>query len=446
MAGIKNFFQNKNMDPSKSGLFTLVIRVLSALLQFPAIILLNKAWSSEQMGIWLLVSSLSQVILTIADFGLGQSLRLSFSRSKKLANTPAGMETVNAGVSLSLILVSVLAIIFIFFTSLFNLENIFIITNQELKNNFKPLFITFIVLNIISVPNVIISQLYFAFHEAEKTAMYDFLRAIVIFSLATSATSQNFDFVFLLIAASAAISRIIQTLTFYRKRKWKFIFVPVKKAIVIIKPYLIKSVEFWVLATLAMIQVALMPWLIARVVSVSQLGEFSLLIQLTGILLTFHLSYFMPLQSRYSDVTILEARFYLKRSLKITTFSMPILLLMSFLALPVLEKIINKTTVFEPKVLVFFGIWGFLWAIINTTSIMLNGFGKIRIQILGLLIAGLLPYIAFHLKMMTNLDSLFIFIMLGVFLLSISNFVSTQRLLKSDNNFGETFFRKINKL
>jgi O-antigen/teichoic acid export membrane protein len=431
VSSIIGLFQNKTKNPSKSGFVLLVFRLLSSLLQFPAIVLLTRAWSSEQMGVWLLVSSLGQVILTVADFGLGQSLRLAFAKSRQLSETVDGEKTINSALSVSLIICSIFFTLFFVAFLIFAPQNLFVITNSLLKAEVNVIFIVFIGLNIISVPSMIIIQLYFAFHEPEKTVMYDFIRAIVLFILAILATTDNFILIFLLIPALSVFTRFIQTINFYKTRGWIFSFISTKKALTIIRPYLAKSLEFWMLATLAVIQVALLPWLIAKVASVSQLGEFSLLIQIVGFLLALHLSFFMPLQSIYSSATLEKAKNHFTRSLKISVLAMPIIFIVILLFLPVLVNLIGKNINFDTVTLVFFGIWSFCWTVINTISIMLNGFGKIKIQIIGLVVSVITPYVALSAGWVRNLDVLFQLIISGVSIIIILNALAAIRILRT---------------
>ena len=429
MVTIKNLLRNNTNSPQKSGLVLVVFRLLSSLLQFPAIILLTKSWSREQMGVWLLINSFSQVILVIADFGLGQSLRLAFAKSKEL--TKNGELLANSALSFSVILSIILLGIFLLILLVLNPLNLFTITDQVFRNQLNLIFALFIGCTIISAPSLIIVQLSFAFHEPQKTVIYDLMRTIILFSASMYAKMDNFLFIVCIVAIFSLITRIFQYINFFSIRNWRFRYIEFKQAFKIVQPYFVKSIEFWILAIIASIQVSLLPWLIAQVVSVSELGKVAILIQILGFLLTLHLAFYTPIQSVYSNANFLMASSYIKKSLISTIIVSPIAFILIFLLLPLITHLTGKHVIFDLNILLFFAFWGFLWLLINTSSIMLNGIGEIRIQILGLALCASIPYLSIIFGWVTNLFSLFQIIILGLLCLFTINMVFIKQSLIS---------------
>ena len=174
-------FNNLTKNSIKSSVILVIFKLLSAILQFPAIVLLTKAWSSEQMGVWLLLISLSQIILITADIGLGQSLRLAFAKSDQFTKTNEGERVLNSGVSILIILSIIFLSVFVFIFSIYKPDLLFSISNAALKTNINIGFIFFIGLTLTNIPITLITQLYFAFYEPEKMVYYDLLRTIILF-------------------------------------------------------------------------------------------------------------------------------------------------------------------------------------------------------------------------------------------------------------------------
>jgi O-antigen/teichoic acid export membrane protein len=72
------------IESLNSGKSLVVFKVISAGLQFGGLLLLQRSWTTEKLGIWVLLFSLGNFILVISDFGLGQALRLHFSKADGL--------------------------------------------------------------------------------------------------------------------------------------------------------------------------------------------------------------------------------------------------------------------------------------------------------------------------------------------------------------------------
>ena len=431
MLGSVKALNNLTKNSIKSSVILVIFKLFSAILQFPAIILLTKAWSSEQMGVWLLLISLSQIMLITADIGLGQSLRLAFAKSDQLTKTNEGERVLNSGVSILIILSIIFLSVFVFIFSMYKPDSLFSVSNAALKTNINIGFIFFIGLTLTNIPITLITQLYFAFYEPEKTVYYDLLRTIILFIASILANSNNFLIVIIIYALFTTITRLIQFIKFYSSKNWTFKFIHIKTSWSIINPFFYKGVEFWILSIVSSLQISCFSWMIARVMPVTELGNLTLLIQITGFLLVLHVSYFLPLQSRYSIASYREAKSYLMYSLAMTIIIIPIMNIFIFEFLPLINKITSKNIEYNFNIILCFAIWSILWTLINTFSIMLNGFGKIKSQILGLLIAFLISNLSIVFNWSKDIFDLFYFIILGLLILLFINLYSIFNLLKS---------------
>lgn len=426
-------------NPIKSGVIIVVFKLVSAILQFPAILFLTKSWTSEQMGVWLLLTSLGQIILITADMGLGQSLRLTFAKLDKFTKTNEGEKLLNSAISFLLVISGVFLGVFLVVFSIYQPEFLFTVVDKTLRSQINIVFVLFVGLNLISVPSMIIVQLYFAFHEPEKTVYYDFLRTIALFLLSILANSHNFLSIILVYCIFNTLTRLLQFFKFYISKKWVFTFTNFRQSFNNIRPYTIKSIEFWILSIAASIQISLFPWLIAQVMPASELGKLALIIQMMVFLLILHVSFFMPLQSKYTVASYYDVTKYLKNSYALTFVVTLVINTIFILIFPILAKFFGKIADFNQIITYFFAFWSLLWALINTSSIMLNGFGEIKPQIFGLVLSISIPYISIFFKWSKDIYTLFPFIIFGLVLLLLIELLSISNLLKALKYRSETW-------
>jgi O-antigen/teichoic acid export membrane protein len=232
-----------------------VLRIVSASLMFFALMLLEKSWTSEKLGIWILLFSLSNFIFVVSDFGLGQALRLYFARISSSKNDNDLQNTLNAAILFLFIIFLSLILGFVVYIVAFGTPTIIKTNDIFLQDKLNIVFLIFVILIFLCVPLQLINHMNYAFHEPSIVALYDFIRVLVIFILSLFANNKNFLVVVLLIGLSFLFTRIVQFFRFFNKRKWLFQMTSVKKIWQIVSLHIKKSLEFWVLGILYALQV-----------------------------------------------------------------------------------------------------------------------------------------------------------------------------------------------
>ena len=281
----------------------------------------------------------------------------------------------------------------------------------------------------ITIPTILIGQMFYAFFEPEKIVLFDLIRGFLLVLISLFARFLDFTFVMFLLFFANFISRFGYSILFYRIRGWKFKFIRPKIIWIYIQPIIIKSLEFWVLAILAVLQGGLMPWMIAKASSLIEVSRTGLILQIFTFILVLQLSFLLPIQSRYTlELAIWSRKVYL-RSLFLISCIVPIFSILIYLFLPILELILKKKLFLSLENYFLIIIWLLLWSLINATSVLLNGFGQIKVQIVGLVISQAIAVLPIIFIEKSGLFLLMIFINSGLFIFLVISMMAASKII-----------------
>lgn len=171
----KQLFQNYNnlfIDRGRTriiralltGSTTLVVKGMSTLAGFIAIPLTAKYLETERFGLWLILSSLLSWI-SIADFGLANSLTNALATADANEDRQIAKEFVSSAFYLMLLIALILFIVFLILYPSISWERVFNINSMLAKQEVGVSIFVCWILFIIRLPLSIPSRIYAAYQE-----------------------------------------------------------------------------------------------------------------------------------------------------------------------------------------------------------------------------------------------------------------------------------------
>lgn len=379
--------------------------------------LLARTLEPNTFGIWVVLYTIYSLVPSL-DFGLGQSLRL------KLANLNAsGSQGVLEQQLFSSVLFMLIAWGLIFAGIIIVVLNLILVLNL----NLKIALMFFSVICGISVALSLGTQVFYSYEEGFERGILDMIQAVIlvvaIWGVSGSANLETIVYVFFGMTSLISMGSLVW---FIKRRGWVIKIPQISDSIIALQYLGRSSLWFWLLSVFAVGILNTSPLFIASMTNLEQVGHFSILQRLFGMLVTVHLAWLAPFQSAYTRAIALKEWSWLRatwiRSSRLTAIWMATVTVALMFTYQNLVLLWTGKIFYEPALVAIFSIWVYVWTWINVNSVVLNGIGILKPQVIFLGI-GFLIYVSLGIFLvpLLGVSGILVASLIGILPLSILN-------------------------
>ncbi|WP_151736550.1 lipopolysaccharide biosynthesis protein ['Paenibacillus yunnanensis' Narsing Rao et al. 2020] len=438
------FKGNRLLMGSFSMLLSQFVTIASNML---VITILGRKLNDEMFGLWSVLSSFI-VMFASLDFGLGQSLRNKLTFFSATKNDSKEEERYFFSVFFILCIVSFLGIILAFvLVSIFPWQNIFNISENYLLKNIKLIMLVVIGNLMFNIPFGLHSSTLLAYQETHWRSLMETCQSLLLaIVIIISLSFEHISFLFLVSSYFITMTciLIIRTMVFVKLRGWKVRLVKLSLVIRIFNDLKKVSYNFWLQGISSVLIFSTGSLIIGKVTGLAEAGDFSIIQKLFVLLISVQSTLLTPLWSAYTQASATGNLVWIKRTFKVinilTLFifgfggSVFVVFHNVFLNLWVGKEIHNLPLV------VSLSIWALIYALINSTSALLNGMNRIKRQSLMFMVAAIINLpLCFYLGNYYGAFGVSFGSVLAITPILISNIIEIRYMMKSSNNSKGNF-------
>ncbi|BAY97937.1 hypothetical protein NIES37_18850 [Tolypothrix tenuis PCC 7101] len=393
----KQLFQNYNnlfIDRGRTriiralltGSTTLVVKGMSTLAGFIAIPLTAKYLETERFGLWLILSSLLSWI-SIADFGLANSLTNALATADANEDRQIAKEFVSSAFYLMLLIASILLIVFLILYPSISWERVFninsILAKQEVGVSIFVCWILFIIRLPLSIP----SRIYAAYQEGYWYQIWGaFSSFLSIISIITAIyIHANLPWLIVASFGTLLIGDIFSGIhLFCFKRKWlapkyeNFNGLQCK--------WLLKTgFQFWIaqISAILIFQTDLI--IVAQLFGASSVASYGITLKLFSLILYISSSFIISLWPAYSEALAKGDYAWIKNTFKMSIYisfiwSIFVGILLVIFSPQLISLLVNKEAIPHISLLLAMLFTTVLNCIAQCVAMLVNGLGELKLQ------------------------------------------------------------------
>lgn len=375
------------------GSFALIISTgLALLVGIVMTGVLARYFSAEEFGLWSILISLNGILLSGFDFGFGNALRnkmaqlytYRFDEESKTYFFSIFYWFVFSAILLTLIFYSVKP--FIPWGILFKTTNYVIVENgASLLILGSSIFALNIAFNLYTAG-------FFSYQESHWNAVLNVVSkiALLAFTLLFVVLLQSFFIINLMTFLVTLFSSVIAFIIFLTVRKWQFVIIPFRTAWVKVKDLWLKSAQFALLQIFSTFLLMADVFVVSSISGLDTVGEYFLVKRIYLVLASFHFAILLPVWSAYTESIesgeIIWARKTLKKTTLYTVMIFTAGIVIVCFAGNDLIYLWTGIEIINRDLLIWLGIWGFVYGWCNCFSVFLNATGNLKYQVI---LAGL---------------------------------------------------------
>jgi O-antigen/teichoic acid export membrane protein len=348
--------------------------------------LLARTLEPSAFGLWALLYTVYNLVPSL-DLGLGQALRLKLAE----LNARGGHDQLEQQ-----LFSSVLIALILWGLALAGIAAVVVSLLPGWDIGLKTLVVFFAVVCGLTTALNLGTQVFYAYEEGFERGIADVIQALVLAGAVWSAAgSRNFERVTYTFFSAAALVGGGILLWFVQRRGWAIKLPRVPEIVTTLQMLWRSSLWFWLLGLFAigLLNTALL--FVAGLGNLEQVGHFTILQRLFMLLITLHLAWLAPLQSAYTRAASLEDWAWVGktwlRSVNLTLVGVGAASIILVIAHHDLVLLWTGKSLYEPLLVLMLAVWACVWAWVNANSVVLNGIGILKPQVM-LLGMGLLFY------------------------------------------------------
>ena len=396
MRFIKKLFHNTSIDVrgrmrvrrvGLTGITTLLVKGISTTAELISIPLIAKYLGTERFGLWLILNTFLSWI-SIADFGLANSLTNVLAIADGKENNKAAKEAVSSAFCLMIIVMFVLTALFSIAYPLVPWEMVFNISSKLAKEEVGTAVIICFILFVIRLPLSITGRIYVAYQEGYFYQLWSGLSRVlsIIFSIFAIYLKASLP---LLIATYFGIVLLGDVFAgihlFYFKRQW--LIPDIKYFIWIKSKWLFKTgFQFWIaqISAIFIFQTDLI--IVAKLFGASTVASYGVILKLFALIGLVQSAFVGPLWPAYTEALSRKDYCWIIKIFKKSVYISFIfsLIIGSFIVMfspIIISSWFNKEyVIIENSLLLAMLFTSILNSIAQCIGILVNGLGKIRLQ------------------------------------------------------------------
>lgn len=430
--------RTKNYLKQLKGSF--VFKLLAMLASFLLIPIMIHYLGSEQYGVWsTLLSIVSWIVLF--DLGIGNGLRNKVTESLAKDNILDAQKYISTsyvligGITLFILIIFLLISNFIPWQDIFNTK---ILSTSELKN-IVNITLGIILLNFwLSLINQVLNGLQRSAINVINQFISSLLSLILIFLLSKFSETSLISLA-LLYGFSLIISNLVISIWFYKNNK------NLMPKIMLFNKKFVRSItslgaNFFIIQIAVIMLFTTDKILITQLFGPAYVAEYDVVFKLFSAMIIAHGVIIAPLWSAYSDAfhrnDFLWIKQMLKKQLKIYMGFIVVTLLLIVSSPIIIHLWIGKDFELNNFLVIVIGIFSLISIWSNIFSHLLNGMGKMKIQLFTSLIALMvnIPLSIMMVKLVNmRIDGIVIGTIISLSLFAIAGPIQTYYILKEKN-------------
>ncbi len=430
---------NRTRQVLWGSLAMLAARVFGMLGGFLVIGILTRQLSSEGFALWSVLGSLA-FFASAFDVGLGQGLRNRLASLSAEQGEDSEQEQKKQFFSTFWFLSGISAVLLVIFlvvgsvlpwTSLLNTGNHF--SETAVRDSV-------FVIAVLSLANIVFSiasNALFAYQQAQLKAVMDAVQ--VVFNIVLVYLATRTGNVFTVIHVYYLVPALLAALTFVVFlvwKKWSMQYIGLKTAVQNIRGILGSSLQFWLMSLFAIVLFNMDPALLSAAGAFDQVDEFSIVQKVFLLLIGVHFAVMTPMWSAYTQAQAQKdwtwIRSSLKKSLVITGGLYVVGGTFFMLIYRWLIHWWTGMSITDSVFVLLMLLWSAVYAFINCFSVLLNGLGIVRVQVIMMTISvGLHLLLCTYGTWLWGMRGFMVGAIVSILPMLVSNFIQVTMLLRN---------------
>jgi O-antigen/teichoic acid export membrane protein len=350
--------------------------------------LLARYFTSEEFGLWSMLTSLNGILLGGFDFGFGNALRNRMSQVYSCGDGDEGKIYFFSIFYFFIVVSTVLTLTFYLVMPLVPWQTVFKSTNAVIIKSGSSLMILGASILTFGIAFNVYTAGFFSYQEAHWNAIISGVSKLflLLFTIWFVLSLRSFFAINVMGFLVTLLSSVSGFIAFLFVRKWRFVLVGLKTIVSSIRELWRKSAQFALLQLFSTFLLMADLFVVSKISGLGIVGEYFLVKRVYLVLASFHFAVLLPIWSAYTEAVesgdIKWVEKAVKRSARYTVMIFAAGMIGMCLEGKLLIQWWTGKEIGNLALLIWLGVWGFLYGWCNCFSVFLNATGNLKRQII----------------------------------------------------------------